>query len=252
MTLWVFTLLVPVLCNTTYVNPSNFHSLQAVQTCSCTHLYAPPPCAATLMAATSTNRHAETVRTSADSLTDWRNQSAHGDRPGNLTDNPWTVVMDQLANSLEKVRRLKTRNLKKEWLISRARSDGRSTVDMLPFMHTVDEWFERVKSKRPSNRRLSRLRHLHNSSILTNQQIDTMPRPFDVIKHFETLGQLYIFAIFEQWCSFDFHRAPTKLLPLCIEYWFTSWPFQPLPDYDCTYSPSEVDGLSSYRPRYFI
>lgn len=220
------------------------HSVQsqynhASQSCTCTYIYAPPPCVLMgnntwkpITGRTRANREEEVTTTP---LMISNESTPHSNRT------PWNAVVNQLVNSLEKVRRKQTRSIAKEWRTGSTPKrdfDTNLEEEILPFRELISGWFDRLKSKRPSNQRINRLKLLHNRTVVTSQQLRKIPRPLEVLKHFETLGQLYIFALFEQICSFDFHRAPAEVLPLCMEYYFSSWPFQVIPDFHCNYSPS--------------
>ena len=61
-----------------------------------------------------------------------------------------------------------------------------------------------------------------------------LPRPLHIFQRLETLAVVYNYAIFEPICSVFVYTWDAKYLDICLEYWFTVWPTQSIPDYHCS------------------
>ena len=231
---------------------------QASQSCTCTYLFAPPPCQSTLR---------DAPHTSTRNMDGQPSDSTHSripeDRPLNSDQwwhydsnlSPWEGVITQLLQMILKAPSQGAKQNYAEWTaIMKNRTTEKRTLNATvphqpPFMHELSHWLARLKKRGPSLARIQRLRNRSNRNNSGQKNFKSLLRPLEVWKYFETIAQLYNYAIFDQICSLEFHQTPTEFLPLCIEYFFTSWPFLSFPDFHCSVSESDLSGQQSNRSR---
>ena len=232
--------------NSSHILQSTFNQL--TQSCTCSYIFSPPPCL--ISSAPISSLHVSQTTPAPTSLEGLnRDSSVKPADPFILTNifSPWEAVVTQLLHSLTKVphgravkpvwnkllrllpnRQAREINLKSDIALEDFNID--SLTPLLSVLSKHQPSYTQLQSPRWSNR--------------TWQESDgqrKLPRPLEIYKRLEIVAHLYNYAIFEPICSFYVYSADAELVSKCIEYWFTNWPYQPIPNYHC--SPSYGEGL---------
>jgi hypothetical protein len=227
---------------------SNFNPLS--QSCTCSFIFSPPPCLITYNSSPAMILPREELPfNKSDGLN--FNTSLQPADPFIFTNlfTPWEAITTQLLYRLTKVPQ--TREAKDAWdklHVTIANRPLRKT-NLKSFMPLEDfnvdlltPLLPLLSKHQPSYNQLRSARW-KNHSWQENGGRGKLPNPLDIYKRLETVAHLYNYAIFEPICSSYIYSADTQLIALCIEYWFTNWPYQPIPDYHCsTLSEKEFDG----------
>ena len=232
--------------NWSHILQSTFNHL--TQSCTCSYTFSPPPCSISSAPISSPYSHHTTpLPISLEGL--HSNSSVKSADPLTFTNilSPWEAIVAQLLHSLTKVphgravkpvwnrllrllpnRQAREINLKSDIALEDFNID--LLTPLLSVLSKHQPSYTQLQSPRWSNR-----------TWQTSDGQRKLPRPLEIYKRLETVAHLYNYAIFEPICSLYVYSADAELVSKCIEYWFTNWPYRPIPNYHC--SPSYGEGV---------
>ena len=220
-------------------------------TCTCTYMFSPPPCAypSNYRANNQSSDHRNN-----DALLDMirpintSTQSTVGSSTTEPIDalrytsrmTPWESIVAQTLFRLTKVHHRShateawerfQRQIKQRDLTNR-KLDEVTTVEHF----NIDELAKLMPllgKHRPSFSQLKTEQWKNRNWTVNLERAQPLPRPMHIYQRLETLAVVYNYAIFEPICSVFVFTWDAKLLDICLEYWFTAWPTQSIPDYHC-------------------
>jgi hypothetical protein len=215
------------------------HYDSKTRTCTCTHKYEPPPCK---------NQENPNPDPTPETISKGDNKTIR-EPPDEETMSglsymsnisPWEILKAQTIFRLSKGRHM--RDAKAAWRNMKHKVQNKPRTKRKLNTLTPIEDFQLddlmqlvpdITKFRPSFRRFRN--QPQKNTVLTQHGglIADYPSPLEIFKRLENFARIYNYALFEPWCSLSFSTADKKTIRKCTEYWFTTWPFQTLINFDC-------------------
>ena len=221
-------------------------------TCTCTYMFSPPPCAYPSKYRANNQSSDQRSNDASPDMIRPINTSAQSTVGSSTTEpidalrytsrmTPWESIVAQTLFRLTKVHHRShateawerfQRQIEQRDLTNR-KLDEVTTVEhfnidelakLMPLLGKHRPSFSQLKTKQWKNRNWT----------VNLERAQPLPRPMHIYQRLETLAVVYNYAIFEPICSVFVFTWDANLLDICLEYWFTAWPTQSIPDYHCS------------------